>query len=294
MEKINIAELLKDCPKGMKLECTMFDNVTLLRVDNSEGIIYPIIVLREDGNSFTLTKYGQCSNADYAKCVIFPKGKDTWEGFVPPCQFKDGDIVHGDNFCCSYISIYKSNRENNSFYCYAALNSYGKFKFNDYADKSNLRFATEEEKEKLFQAIKDHGYKWNAETKTLEKLIIPKFKVGDKVRGKYTNNIYTISRITSTGYELTNGQSSTFNAEDCYELVPNKFDITTFKPFDKVLVRCSSLEKWRIQFFEKYDKTYQSPFICLGSTKYKQCIPYNDNEHLLDKTDDCDEFYKTW
>ena len=33
--------------------------------------------------------------------------------------------------------------------------------------------ATEEEKEKLLQAIKDNGYKWNAETKTLEKLGVP-------------------------------------------------------------------------------------------------------------------------
>ena len=32
-EKINIAELLKDCPKGMELDCTMFENVTFVRVD---------------------------------------------------------------------------------------------------------------------------------------------------------------------------------------------------------------------------------------------------------------------
>ena len=33
----------------------------------------------------------------------------------------------------------------------------------------------EKEKQKLFQTIKDNGYKWNAKTKTLEKLIKPKF-----------------------------------------------------------------------------------------------------------------------
>ena len=26
--KINIAELLKDCPQGMELDCTTWDNVT--------------------------------------------------------------------------------------------------------------------------------------------------------------------------------------------------------------------------------------------------------------------------
>lgn len=32
-KKINVAELLKDCPKGMELDCAMFDNVTLVEVD---------------------------------------------------------------------------------------------------------------------------------------------------------------------------------------------------------------------------------------------------------------------
>ena len=36
--KINIAELLKDCPSGMELECTMYDNVTLDRVN--DGMIF--------------------------------------------------------------------------------------------------------------------------------------------------------------------------------------------------------------------------------------------------------------
>ena len=31
--------------------------------------------------------------------------------------------------------------------------------------------ATEEEKQKLFQAIMDNGYAWNSETRTLDKLI---------------------------------------------------------------------------------------------------------------------------
>lgn len=42
-----------------------------------------------------------------------------------------------------------------------------------------------------------------------------------------------------------------------------------------------------------YDKT-KFPFICMGYNKYKQCIPYEGNEHLLDTTNDCDNFYKTW
>jgi hypothetical protein len=32
-DKINVAELLKDCPKGMVLDCTMLDNVVFEKID---------------------------------------------------------------------------------------------------------------------------------------------------------------------------------------------------------------------------------------------------------------------
>ena len=82
MKKINVAKLLKDCPQNMELDCTMFNKVTLFTVDDREGVVFPIKVFREDGNPIVLTKYGQYTDADFAKCVIFPKGKTTWDGFV--------------------------------------------------------------------------------------------------------------------------------------------------------------------------------------------------------------------
>lgn len=162
---------------------------------------------------------------------------------------------------------------------------------------SYIRLATEEEKQKLFDAIKANGYRWNDETKTLEKLIVPKFKVGDRI----TNNkvSITIGYIDDEYYyEIGRNIANRLfiKNQDDWELVPNKFDITTLKPFDKVLVRCSLLEKWHIQFFENYNKQYSAkyPFICLCNSKYSQCIPYHFNEHLLNTTNDCDDYYKTW
>ena len=87
---INIAEILKDCPKGMELDCTMHEDVvTFYGISNS--YIYPILVSTKRGDTIRLTKYGQFFNPDGFKCVIFPKGKTTWEGFQRP--FKDGDVV---------------------------------------------------------------------------------------------------------------------------------------------------------------------------------------------------------
>lgn len=34
--------------------------------------------------------------------------------------------------------------------------------------------------------------------------------------------------------------------------------------------------------------------MCLNGSGFYQCIPYEDNEHLLGTTNDCDEYYKTW
>lgn len=295
MEKINVAKLLEDCPRGMELDCTLFDAKVIYQGLSKRTPTHPIVVQTEHGFEFELTQYGQIHNIVGSNCVIYPKGKTTWEGFVPPCQFKDGDIIAMENACGIHIFIYNhTTNEYNDYGYHVIFTSFGNFKIDGFCGGNTYRLATEKETQKLFKAIKDNGYKWNLYTKTLEKLIELKFKVGDKIRGKYTHNIYTISCITPTEYNLTNGQSFTFGDEDCFELVSNKFDITTLKPFDKVLVRCSTLEKWRIQLFEKYDKTYQDPFICIGCNKYRQCIPYEGNEHLFNKTDDCTDYFKTW
>ena len=35
MEKINIAKLLEDCPKGMELDCSVFEDVTLYKINTN-------------------------------------------------------------------------------------------------------------------------------------------------------------------------------------------------------------------------------------------------------------------
>lgn len=98
MEKINIAELLKDCPSGMELDCVMYDNLYFDLVNNRYNDTISCYTLI-DGikTSITFTKYGTYNSFAGAKCVIFPKGKTTWEGFVPPCKFKVGDKITDKN-----------------------------------------------------------------------------------------------------------------------------------------------------------------------------------------------------
>ena len=246
MEKINVAELLKDCPKGMELDCVLYENVTFDIVQ--DGNAFPIKLDTPEGRT-SLSKYGCSSLNPQCKCVIFPKGKTSWEGFHRP--FKDGDILTNDR---GSICIYKGpmyyNKNLIDFYCgYRITDSAFLLKhFGDkhFGDINECHFATEEEKAKLFQIIKDNGYKWNAETRTLEKL------------------------------------------------VPNKFDITALIPFEsRVLVRNDEYDKWLPVVWGFYDKDEEWPYNCSGFY-YAQCIPYEENKHLLGKTDDCENFYKTW
>lgn len=209
-KKINIAELLKDCPQGMKLYCAMFEGLEFDSI-SEESIVTPIMcrIKLPNGNynTYNFTKYGCWSNKEYAKCVIYPKGKTTWEGFVPPCKFKVGDKIKNKNtgICDKVIKIFED--------CYL---------------------------------------------------------------------------VTTC---LDEQATISFDIQDNWELVPNKFDITTLKPFDKVLTRTTNSDVWGADLFGFYKDGW---FLCNGHIGFRQCIPYKENEHLLGTTNDCDDFYKTW
>ena len=293
MEKINVAELIKDCPKGMELDCTIFDgNVTLDYIDLEKS--FPINIRLSNGHLEYLTKTGGFTHEALAKCVIFPKGKNTWEGFNRP--FKDGDVIYNKGINALAI-FYKQTDDCTVSHCF--LNTLGELKICHHHSKdlSDWKFATEEEKPRLFQAIKDNGYRWNYETKTLEKLVEPKFKVGDKVKHKtHIRQVDVVTEIKDTYYILNDESALSFTFQDDYELVPNKFDFNTLVPFDsRVLVRHTKDNKWCASFFSHIDEDFHShcyKFITTSGKSYPYCIPYEGNQHLLGKVDDCDEFYK--
>lgn len=291
-KKFNIAELLKNCPNGMELDCTMYENLYFDKIE--EECRYPIecYTIYDDCRvSVNFTEFGEFNNHETAKCVIFPKGKTTWEGFIPPCPFKDGDVISDSLGTC----IFKGEgvvQGTVDYYCgmngdYFNVKQKG---CGHYGNIVDYRVSTEKEKQKLFDAIKANGYKWDAETKTLEKL--QQFKVGDRIRKKGEYSTYTISHINYGHYFCGNYVICDIYDND-WELVPDKFDITTLKPFYQVLVRNNDDQMWTADMFSFYNEKNIYPFACVGHY-VSQCIPYEGNEHLLGTTDDCNEFYKTW
>lgn len=88
--KINIAEILKDCPKGMKLYSPAFGESKLYQINNAS--IYPIVTKDEQECAKCFTSNGHFdANIATAECILFPSSKmRDWTKF-----FKRGDVVWG-------------------------------------------------------------------------------------------------------------------------------------------------------------------------------------------------------
>ena len=301
--QINIAELLEDCPKGMELYSPLCGKCVFDRLNFGT-----IICKKQNTQEITFTSKGyyMLPVSDDCECMIFPsKDQRDWSKFVPPYKFKDGDIYYiKDVFGLEFVSIIKKC-ENNKLYTYVDIGISTKSFYCDASeglcyckDIIEHRPATEEEKAKLFQEIKDNGCRWSPETKTLEEFVKPKFKVGDKVLWNYnteiTRTITAVEYSAKRGYVywiVCKGCSSGWWGENELTPIPDKFDITTLIPFEsRVLMRSSNAREWVATFYSHYNNNY---FFGCGMM-CQQCIPYEGNEHLLGKTGDCDEYYKTW
>ena len=70
-----------------------------------------------------------------------------------------------------------------------------------------------------------------------------------------------------------------------------RFKFTTLKPFDKVLVRNSSRDGWRVDLFGHITGNHK----CYCTNIWNMCVPYNDDtKHLLGTCVDCPDYYKWW
>lgn len=227
--KINIAEILRDMPKGTKLYSPLFGKCELEEVINDKE--YPITVCLGSKLSFrTFTKDGcYLSKIEGSECVLFPSSKmRCWSKF-----FKRGDIlVYSD---LEKVVVFDGWAEGDYTKFKTTINHY---KISDGWDKGSICLtslytkATDKERAKFIAAAEKHyGGKYNPETLQVEpvKVVEPK---------------------------------------------------CSFKPFDKVLVRCGN-GIWRATFFSRCDNKSAWAYVGVDCNNWEQCIPYEGNEHLL-------------
>lgn len=294
-EKINVAEILKDCQAGMNLGCVCFENVVFDRVDDKNRIRCFVGSQRDE---VSFNEYGCLNGSPSAKCVIFPVGEISWEVFQKP-KFKVGDwvvnidekvnqVVAIDDICGGF-TLDDGSLCNNAWNKLYRLWTIQDAKEGDVLSNGEMIVIFKHFKEPSYRQhiIAYIGLDISGNIQITDgtwKLGIDKTKPATK---KQRDLLFR--KMKDAGYTFD------FEKKELKKLIPNKFDITTLKPFDKVLVRDTNEQMWVADFFshkvEKQLGVYT--FVCVGHYP-DQCIPYEGNEHLLGKTDDCADYFKTW
>lgn len=196
----NIAEILKDCPKGTKLyspicgECEL-DCIVSYHYHNE----YEIRCIAEKNCNINFDEYGRFEY-DEGECLLFPsKENRNWSTFNNTNRFKKGDFITNIGFICIYNGINKNGAiqyfafipwdwdRNTSVERYY-IEPTEKYKIGVGYIDNKTRLATEFEKNLLLSAIEYKGYVWDAEKLELRKKE-PEFKPFDNVLVRDSNNM---------------------------------------------------------------------------------------------------------
>ena len=283
---MSLVEILKNCPKGMKLYSPIYGEVKFAEVT----VLTESIGCEINGN----TVYFHSDGSYYkgGECMLFPsKEQRDWNEFMIP--FRDGDVIIRTEVnlgCKQYnIAIFRNYNANptNKMTIHCQVNGVNEFKTGMCVDHKDWRLANAKEVQRFFTRMHESGHDFRD-----GKLItFPKFKVGDTI----TNGTYTfkISRIGDWYYYEDVGTTVNrlrIQEQDNWRI--KKFDIHSLKPYDKVLVKYHKDGCWvptMISYIEDvavYTIDKEDSPVCV--------IPYKNNEHLVAKYDDPDPYYITW
>ena len=149
--------------------------------------------------------------------VVFEKEEQTEEKKEEQ-EFKDGDVLVDDFknplFPFKIIMIYKGTKSGKGSYeCYIHRDTEGNLVRDNSCCNSSLskiRHATEDEKQFLFNKMKEKGLKWNAEEKRVEN-IRWRIKEGDKY-----HYIFSTLEVSDTIYYDTDAHRLRVENYNCF------------------------------------------------------------------------------
>lgn len=156
--------------------------------NNVSHLLYPFLFIRDTiTTDYNMITFESSELKEISADDILDINID--EEFVP----KHGDIIFVKTGLYKWITIFNEYKFNRVLSYLFLINNDDK-RLYDYDCNNNwlcrdnideLRLATEEEKNKLFSALKEKCYVWNGETKKVEKIVKPKqtheFNPFDKV-----------------------------------------------------------------------------------------------------------------
>ena len=317
--KINIADILKDKPVGLKFYSNTFGYISFNGVHKDK-----VYFFSEDTNAHSVKPNGKMY--DGGECIIFPsKEMRDWSKFA----WKKGDV------------LVNSDKDVHVIFEKFEDDAYTKFRGKHYLweecydekefqlETSAFEKANDDDAQTYISTIEERlGGKLNRETLEIEKTQ-PEFKDGDivcisgmgylaygivksidnsskKLEYYVLNDMSTlkfedwlsfedkqIQPITETQqiilFDALAKKGKAWDAEkkEVVDLKPK----VELKPFDKVLCRNSKDDTWEADFFarltrKEIDYTQSGKYLCVGDL-WMYCIPYNEETaHLLGTTDE--------
>lgn len=171
-ENINLVEILRDCPKGLRLYSPIYGDVDYSGIN--EGHKYPIVVTLATGNTSQFSSRGRVSEEyPQAECTLFPSNEmRDWRKF-----FKRGDVLvsiglhtfyaifkeYDDESCESFTAAFFAQEE-----CHPKKGDKSFF-------TTEFSLATEEQKAFFFSEIEEEfGGRLYLDTFEIEKEYISK------------------------------------------------------------------------------------------------------------------------
>ena len=318
-EKIDIVEILKDKPVGLKFYSNTFGYISFNGVHKDK-----VYFFSEDTNAHSVKPNGKMY--DGGECIIFPsKEMRDWEKF----SWKKGDVlVSEDN---EHIIFEKFEDDAYTKFrgkYYLSEEYYNKEVFQ--METSVFEKATDNDAQTYINNInKCFGGKLNLETLEIEKGT--EFKDGDIVvtdaapYSCYSKCIFILKGDLNTNensansyvfFNINNNRIS-FDVLDTTirdrnihlateaekqqlfgalakkgkawdsekkMIVDLKLKVDELKPFDKVLSRRCSEDYWVLNFYSHKTDYYH---VCIDGSSNLYCIPYNEETaHLLGTTDE--------
>ena len=311
-ENINIASILKDKKNGIRLYSPIFGECSFSLVREET---YDICVKKHNGVKEFFDSKGLYFNT--GEVMLFPsKEMRDWAKF----SWKKGDLlINSCGFQCifkewvsddytKFNGCYSNSRDGYEDVSNAEIAKFDKL-------DNNIAYGYIREIEKRC------GGTLNLETLEIEKTQ-PEFKDGDIVtiingceqrcilifrniigdslnryciltkRGLFTEGYSLIDKEDSLLFATEEEKNKLFSAlekegkawdsekKQIVDLKPK----CEFKPFDKVVVRCSEADRWSIDFFSY---KVHNGYICTGDAWFGYCLPYNEETaHLLGTTDE--------
>lgn len=193
-------------------------------------------------NFLFVRKDGYGISAIYANTEGCTIGGTTLELRVEAgAYFKKGDVLTSTN---GYQFIYDGIITKGVMGCICGMASFGDIGF-DY---------------KLWTDVYDEGKKRHVRKAIEEE---KKFLAEKIIKAEDSRKINIIKRYLSE-----------------YEYLLDEMPKHDLKPFERVLVRRTNQERWKLHLFSRRSEI-DDKYECLGGVTFSQCIPYEGNEHFL-------------